>query len=295
MSASTRPIHPGGVDLATLVTSMQMNEHIPRAQLEAANAYESLMVPSLFRRWASRVTDAARIGPAQRVLDIACGTGVLARTVAERTGRAAAVSGVDAAPGMLAVATRLAPELDWRQGVAESLPFGDQSFDAVLSQFGLMFFTDRRQAIREAARVLVPGGRLTFAVWDRLETMPAFAAEVRLLEEIAGSRAADPLRAPFVLGDRAELAALFEDSGLDSVQVTTDRSPASFPGIRVMVEADVRGWLPLMGVVLPEEQIAGILDEAEQILRPYVNGNGRMVFETSAHIVTGTRSHAPQV
>lgn len=70
---------------------------------------------------------------------------------------------------MLAVARQLEPAVDWREGFAESLPFPDESFDAVVSQFGLMFFTDRRQALREMLRVLVPGGRLAVAVWDSLE------------------------------------------------------------------------------------------------------------------------------
>jgi SAM-dependent methyltransferase len=190
---------------------------------------------------------------------------------------------------MLEVAKRLAPTVEWRQGVAESLPFPDRSFDAVVSQFGLMFFKDRREALREALRVLVPKGRLAFAVWDSLDKIPAYATEVAVLERVAGRRAADPLRAPFVLGDRHDLTTLFGDAGVASVEVTTDRGRAQFPNVRVMVEADLRGWLPLMGVLLPEEQIARILEEAEHVLRPYVSTDGTVAFATSAHIVTGTK------
>jgi ubiquinone/menaquinone biosynthesis C-methylase UbiE len=88
------------------------------------------------------------------------------------------VSVLDANPGMLAVAARLAPGVEWRQGTAESLPYSDQSFNAVVRQFGLMFFTDRRQALREMLRVLAPGGHLAVAVWDSLANTPAYAAEV---------------------------------------------------------------------------------------------------------------------
>lgn len=267
-----------------------MSEATLQVQIDAANAYEALMVPALFGEWVSKVADAAQIRPAQRVLDVACGTGVLGREVAARTGPAGVVVGLDPAPGMLEVAKRLAPTLAWRQGVAESLPFPDRSFDAVVSQFGLMFFADRRQALREALRVLVPQGRLAVAVWNSLDNIPAYAAEVALLERVAGEQAADALRAPFVLGDRDDLAALFADAGIASVEVATRHATAQFPSVRVMVEADLRGWLPAMGVVLPEERIARILDEAEEVLRPYITPGGAVVFDTSAHIVTGAKT-----
>jgi len=267
-----------------------MSDPTPQAQVDAANAYESLMVPALFGQWASVVVDAAQIGPGQRMLDVACGTGILAREAAARTGPTGFVAGVDPNPGMLEVAKRLAPALEWRQGVAESLPFPDASFDAVVSQFGLMFFNDCRKALREALRTLTPEGRLAVAVWNSLDNIPAYAVEVELLERLAGRRAADALRAPFVLGDHHDLATLFADAGVASVEVTTAAGKAQFPSVRIMVEADLRGWLPVMGVVLGEEQIARILEEAEVILRPYVAPDGTVAFEISAHVVTGAKA-----
>lgn len=266
-----------------------MSRQTSQDQADAARAYEGLMVPALLGPWASKVVSAAKIQPGQRVLDVACGTGILAREAAFRTGPTGLVVGLDASPGMLEVAGELAPAIEWRHGLAESLPFADRSFDAVISQFGLMFFTDRREALREALRVLSPGGSLTVAVWDSLENIPAYAAVVALLERVAGRRAADALRAPFVLGDRNELVALLSDAGVSSVQISTDRAPAQFPGVRVMIEADLRGWLPTVGIVLPEDQIARILEEAEEVLRPYVATDGTVVFESSAHIATGSK------
>jgi len=266
-----------------------MSEPTLQAQIDAANAYETLMVPALFGQWAPRVSDAAQVRPGQRVLDVACGTGVLAREVTSRTGPTGFVAGLDPSPGMLEVARRLAPEVEWRQGVAEALPFSDQSFDAVVSQFGLMFFNDRRKAIREALRVLAPKGRLVVAVWDSLDNIPAYAAEVALLERLAGQQAADAVQAPFVLGHRDDLAALFRDAGPAAIEVTTHSGTARFPSIRVMVEADLRGWLPVMGVVLPEGHIARILQEADDALRPYVTTDRGIAFDCSTHIVTLTR------
>ena len=262
-----------------------------QAQIEAANAYDALFVPALFKQWATRVADAAQIKPGQRVLDVACGTGILAREVATRTGPTGYVVGVDPMPGMLAVAKGLAPAVEWREGVAESLPFSDESFDVVVSQFGLMFFTNRHRALREMLRVLTPGGRVVVAVWDSLDSIPAYATEVALLEQVAGRRAADALRAPFALGDRHKLGTLFEDAGAASVEVTTQHGTAQFPSIRVMVEADLRGWLPVMGVMLTDEEISRTLQEAEHALGSYATPDKPVRFHLSAHLVTAKRPH----
>jgi SAM-dependent methyltransferase len=260
-----------------------------QAQIDAAKSYEALMVPALFGEWASKVADAARIQPGERVLDVACGTGILTREAASRAGASGFVAGLDPSAGMLEVARQLAPSVEWREGVAESLPFEDQTFDAVVSQFGLMFFTDRREALRQALRVLKPGGLLAFAVWDSLENIPAYADEVALLQRLVGARAAEALRAPFVLGHRHDLTTLFADAGVATVEVTTEKGVARFPSVRVMVEADLRGWMPVMGVILTEQQIADILEAAEHELSPYVTSDGTTSFETSAHLVTGTK------
>ena len=254
--------------------------------IAAAEAYEALHVPALFAEWCGPVLDAADVTDGSSVLDVACGTGVLARTASGRTGVQGSVVGLDVSPGMLAVAERLGPAIQWRQGAAENLPFEDDTFDAVVSQFGLMFFEDRSRAIAEMIRVLAPGGRLAVAVWDALDRQPAYSLEVDLLQRIGGDAAADALRAPFVLGDPDELASLFRDAGAPPVEVRTRVGEAHFPSIRVMVEADLRGWLPVMGVFLSEERIGRILQEAEEVLGEFVQSDGSVAFDSLAHIVS---------
>lgn len=264
-----------------------MDERLQDA-IAGAEAYESLHVPALFQEWTPRVLDAAQVGPGDRVLDIGCGTGVLARSAADRVGTSGHVVGVDPNPGMLAVAKGFDDRIEWRHGVAEELPCEDNAFECVVSQFAMMFFPDRAGAVREVNRVLVEGGRFAIAVWDSLENSPAYAAEVALLQRMAGDEAADALRAPFVLGEATALKELIEGTAGISVKTSTVVGHARFPSVRSMVEADLRGWLPVMGVDLEEDLILRILAAAEDELAEFVLPDGRMEFASPAHIVSGT-------
>ena len=255
-------------------------------EIAAAQAYEALFVPALFGRYSTIVAEAVAPHSGWRVLDVACGTGVLARELAARVGTGGAVVGLDPAAGMLAVARDLAPTLDWRTGVAESLGFPDASFDAVVSQFGMMFFTDRQRAIREMLRVAKPGAPFAVAVWDTIANHALDAAEAALFERLAGAPAATAVRAPFVLGDAVALAELFRAAGAIDVQVDTHRREAEFPSVRALVEADLRGWLPVMGVALDEATIARVIETADAALAPAIHMvNGGVTFDTSAHVV----------
>jgi SAM-dependent methyltransferase len=265
-----------------------MSQTAPAALIAAARSYEQVLVPALFAEWPPRVIEAAAVGPGMRVLDVACGTGILAREAASQVGADGHVIGVDPGPGMLAVAQELAPDIDWREGIAEALPFDDDSFDAVVSQFGFMFFADKPQAAKEMLRVLKPGGRLAVAVWDTLDRNPAYADEVRLLEHLAGRPAADCVRAPFALGEPTALRAPFGVADIP-VDIVTHAGRGRFPTIATMLEADLRGWLPILGVELPESRIQEILEAAEHTMAHYVVPDGTVRFATSAHIVAAEK------
>jgi ubiquinone/menaquinone biosynthesis C-methylase UbiE len=101
---------------------------------DSAEAYEEVFVPALFEPWAQLLVGAAGIRAGDRVLDVACGTGIVARTAADRVGATGSVVGIDRNPAMLAVAERLRPDIEWRQGDASGLPFLGRSFDVVLCQ-----------------------------------------------------------------------------------------------------------------------------------------------------------------
>lgn len=253
----------------------------------AAEVYEDFFVPALFQQWPPRVAEAARIQPGQRVLDVACGTGILARTAAGLVGAEGSVVGLDINEGMLAVARRKAPSIEWRLAPAEAMPFDSGSFDAVVSQFGLMFFEDRQVAIREMVRVLRPGGRLAVAVWAALESSPGYAALAELLQRLFGDQAADALRAPFVLGDTHTLHDLFASAGLPNAEITTHEGTAHFPSVRSWIYTDIKGWT--LADMIDDEQYALLLREAERGLQPFVDAQGAVSFNMPAHIVSATK------
>jgi ubiquinone/menaquinone biosynthesis C-methylase UbiE len=254
----------------------------------AAEVYEEFFVPALFQEWASRVADAAKISSGQCILDVACGTGVLTREVAERVGASGSAVGLDLNEGMLVVAKRKAPNIQWRQGRAEALPFDSNSFDAVVCQFGLMFFENQCAAIEEMVRVLRQGGHLAIAVWDLLENTPGYAALTELLERLFGNEAADAMRAPFVLGNIQVLQSLFTDAGVPGAQIATHEGTAHFPSISSWVYTDVRGWT--LADMIDDAQYQRLLQEAENELRQFVTPEGTVAFRSPAHIVTATKA-----
>ncbi len=254
--------------------------------IEAARGYESLFVPALFETWTKHLVDGAQVREGAEVLDIACGTGVLARSALAVTRPSGRVVGVDPAPGMLAVATEIEPRIEWVLCGAESLAMSDNTFDCVMSQFGMMFFEDRQKSADEMFRVLRPGGSLAIAVWRSIQHNPAYSDIISVLEERVGLAAADALRLPYSLGDAEKVTSVLESSGFTGITVEAKSEIARFPSSRQMVEAELRGWLPLFGIVLNENEIESILVQSDKSLGKYAGPSGEAVFPTSAHIFT---------
>jgi ubiquinone/menaquinone biosynthesis C-methylase UbiE len=142
-----------------------MDQDVSEDLVEAGRGYESLFVPALFEAWTKHLVEGAEIQEGSHVLDIACGTGVLARRALARAGANGRVVGADPAPGMLAAAKEIEPAIDWVLCGAEALDVDDEVFDSIISQFGMMFFEDRQKSAEEMFRALKPGGSLAIAVW----------------------------------------------------------------------------------------------------------------------------------
>jgi len=254
----------------------------------AAEVYDEFFLPALFAAWTPRVVEAAALQPGQRVIDVACGTGVLAMEAALATSPGGHIVGVDLNPGMLAVARRKAPEINWLEAPAAALPFEAGSFDAAVSQFGLMFFADQQAAIAEMWRVILPGGRLAIAVWGSLDDTPGYSAVTSLLARLFGDDVAALLESPYSLGDPSALRALLGRAGVTGFEVQRIQGEARFPSIRAWMHSDVRGWT--LGDRLDEGQYERLVAEAEVELSRFVTADGSVQFAHPALIATAQKS-----
>lgn len=194
-----------------------------------AEWYEQEMVPALFAPWAALLMRAADARPGERVLDVACGTGIVARRIAPCVGSQGAVTGLDANPDMLRVAEAAARRedhaIEWRLGQAEMLPFPDGSFDLIVCQFGLMLFRDRHAALAEMHRALRVGGRVALSVWQGLERHPFYQA---LHDESLRRLGVSGVGQAFSLGDAAELRGLLVEAGFQQVELESASITARF-------------------------------------------------------------------
>ena len=201
----------------------------------APEIYAEHLVPAVFAPWAPVLLDAAAVGIGHTVLDVACGTGVVAAAAAERVGPSGAVTGVDINPGMIAVAART-QGVRWARADAARLPFPDGGFDRVLCQAGLQFVPDRLGALREMRRVLRPGGRVALLVWRALHHSPGFAALADALQAVVGPEAAAVMRASFVFGDDPRpLVTLLDSAGFGDVDVQARAGTVRFASVEAFV------------------------------------------------------------
>jgi SAM-dependent methyltransferase len=250
----------------------------------AAEVYEGFFVPALFQQWTDVVLDAADVRTGHDVLDVGCGTGVLARAARARVGTHGRVAAVDPNDGMLAVARREAENIEWQIGSAELLPYPEHSFDRTISQFALMYFTDPDVAFSEIRRVTRPDGRMAIAVWDRLDHNPGFSRLADLVDECFGSEAAGAIRVPFHMGDPETLLALAA-TALSDPTVTRHAGVARFDSLQAWLHTEIRGWT--LAETIDDDEFATLLDAAHRRLDDLV-ADGKVAFDVSALVVSGS-------
>jgi ubiquinone/menaquinone biosynthesis C-methylase UbiE len=241
-----------------------------------ADIFERLLVPAIFDRYARDLVERARpFGPSDRILDLGCGTGIVARILRDRLGGAARLTGLDVNAAMLAKAKSIAPDITWQEGNAMALPFADKSFECVLAQQVLQFVPDRAQAMREIRRVLVPGGRLIASTWRPRSYQPLPEALGLVAEKHLGpgndkrwSLDGDELRALAV-------EAGFVDAKLDTVSL--EERHTMFP---VQASTAAAGYTNIDPVVL-----ATIDAESKPVIARLTAANGEIINQSVTNVI----------
>jgi ubiquinone/menaquinone biosynthesis C-methylase UbiE len=253
----------------------------------AAEIYQRELVPAVFAMWARRVVDVAELQPGLRVLDVACGTGVVARLAADAVGVDGRVAALDVNPGMLTVAAELPAEegaaIEWVEGNAQALPFAEASFDVVCCQLGLQFFPDREGALREIKRVLVPGGRVVVMVWREIDRA-GFAVLATALGRTISADAEALMRPPFSLSDAHALSRLLETAGLRDCAIRAETANVRFLSAAMFVRSYIGGSpLAPMVAAAPAPAYEELVREVERALDPLIE-QGSLCFPIEAHL-----------
>ena len=259
----------------------------------APEMQERYLVPAFMAHSQELVALAALQG-GERVLDVACGTGIVARLAAQVVGPAGKVVGADVNEGMLSVARTVpqqhdGPPIEWYHSDAATLPFPASAFNVVLCQYGLEFFADRAAGLREIARVLVPGGRLALRVWRALERQPFYVALLEALERHVRAGAGAPIRAAFTLADMVELRALVAGAGFRQVHIRITTNPLRYPSVEAYVQRYLSAT-PIASDIAAIDDTArtALLQDVTTALRGYVDDDGLAVPMESHAVVAHT-------
>ena len=250
--------------------------------------YESLLVGPLFRPWAEMILDEVQLSSGDRVLDIACGTGIVARVARERFGDAGSVVGIDVSPDMLAVARAVAPSIDWREGNAGALPIHDgEQFDVVICHQGLQFFPDKPAAATQMRRALAQGGRLAVATWRSDDEMPFF----RELRRVAERHLGPIVDQRHSFGEAAPLEALLRDAGFHEIQLRTVSRTTRFEDGAPLLRLNAMAFVGMSaaGKTMDDQErkdvIEAIASESVPLLQTYADGAG-IALELGTNLAT---------
>src|ERR1051325_5945763 len=262
-------------------------------QLEgsAAELYQRYLVPAITTKWADDLVDRAQLHTGEDVLDVACGTGVVARLAAKKVAPGE-VTGPDLNAGMLTVARGVSNNgapINWMEGSALDLPFPSGHFDAVLCQLGLQFFPDQPRALREMRRVVREQGRIAFSVYSPIERTPGANAFVSALDEVLGPEASRIKRGEHSFASPSQLEKLLDDAGFGTVDVQTVVQTISFPSVRDYVRFQLLATpmiILLKDKTEPERQaiISSVASRTATLSTPTMLEGGKFTFPQEAYV-----------
>ena len=258
----------------------------------APEAYERYLVPPIFAPWAEGLLDAAEVREGDRVLDVACGTGIVARRATSRVGDEGDVTGIDINDGMLAVAERAdeaQPQIEWRQGDATDLPFADERFTVVCCQQALQFFDDPRGALVEMRRVLETDGRAALSVWRPLEYQPGSVVLAEALGRYVGEEAVAMMRSPFPDWDGDDLRRLARDVGFAELSVAVEVGSVRYPSVEEFVRREAASSPLAEAIAAVGRGVrADLVREVDDGLEGYTDDDG-VVFPMESYVLAARR------
>jgi ubiquinone/menaquinone biosynthesis C-methylase UbiE len=275
-------------------TRTERTERTERAE-NPAEFYERYMVPVIHGPLAADLVARVAPQPGERVLDVACGTGIVARTIAQALAGQVELTGIDISPLMLAVAREAAraegAAITWHAGDATTLPFADGAFDLVLCQQALQLMPDMGAATREMHRVLVPGGRVAISAWTSIERNPFDMLVAQAFQRHVGKPVID---VAFALGDPAVFAGLVAEAGFVDIAIETHQVTARFPSADEYVELMVVGAVAAIPdyATMPEAEqtrlVHVLCDDIGARTQPFID-DGELVVVSETGILQARR------
>lgn len=268
----------------------QVETHLtlPRFQAGFADMYERWLAGPLFRPWAEISLDEVGLSPGDRILDVACGTGIVARVAKEWLGNTVYAVGIDISSDMLAIARARGPEIEWRHGDASALPLQDgEQFDVVVCQHGYQFFPDKLAPAAEMRRALANGGRLAATVWRSDDEVPFF----RELRRVAERHLGPITDQRHCFGEAAALKELLRQAGFKEVRVQSMWRTVHFKDGEPLLRMNTMALLDMTaaGKVYSNRKrkqvMAAIMRESAPLLQSYTDQSG-LAFEISSNLAT---------
>jgi ubiquinone/menaquinone biosynthesis C-methylase UbiE len=256
----------------------------PEITDDYVRTHERYLVPAIYAQWAVQVAEIAQIELGQHVLDVATGTGTLARAAQAETGLTGRVVGLDASEKMLKSAHQQSRGIEWKRGDATAMPFGKNEFDRVMCQFALMFIANRVATIKEMLRVCKPDGLVVLATWGPLQQGEAYETMIRLIQHHRGYQAASRLSIPWTLGKPGVMDAILLSSGVNEYECHERVGQACYPSIQSFVETHLR----LAGEFdnLDKQDFAKIMDTAYAKLSRFATPGGKLIARLNVNIFT---------
>jgi len=260
------------------------NKESYQLEISGARFYEDNFVPALFKNWAKRIVKELNLKESDHLLDIACGTGIVARTAKGSITNKIKITGCDMNEGMLKVAEEIDSEINWVKANAENLPFNDDSFEKISCQFGFMFFGNQVEALSEMERVKRKNGKIIIGIWDSIEANEGYFDLLQIIENIGGQNLGSILRSPFNLGDKNEIDKIIKLSKISNYKIETIKEQVEFPSIEHWIDCDVKA--SPIAEKISGLQYSELRKEAKTKLSKYVADDQKVRFNMSAHIVT---------